>query len=49
VGVTGLSEGRILRPHCRVFETPGGGSSLQVDEELTRAIRSQSSLAIHCW
>jgi hypothetical protein len=37
--VTSWSDGRILWPRCRAADTPGGGSGLVVDAELTRAVR----------
>src|SRR5262249_42689400 len=42
----GWSDGRISWPRCRLPGTHGGGSGLLVDDELVRAIRSESALAI---
>src|SRR5262249_22534224 len=46
VVITGWSDGPIPWPRCRRPGTHGGGSGLLVDEELARAVRLESSLAI---
>ncbi|HKA56666.1 MAG TPA: hypothetical protein VKJ47_23725, partial [Candidatus Binatia bacterium] len=46
--ITGWSDGRSPWPRCQI---PGqrGGSGLLVDEELARAVRSESALAVRSW
>ena len=44
--ITGWSDAPIPWPRCRRPDTHGGSSGLLVDEELARAIRRESSLAI---
>ena len=49
VVVTGTSTGRIPGPRCRAFGTHGGGSGILLDDELARAVRCESALAIRHW
>src|SRR5262245_16611373 len=47
--VTGWSASRIPWPRCRALGTHGGGSGLLVDEELARAVRTESAAAVIFW
>src|SRR5262245_3946949 len=49
VVITSISAGRIPWPRCRALGSTGGGSGLLVDEELARAVRSESAAAIKHW
>jgi hypothetical protein len=49
VVVTGWSAGRISWPRCRALDSRGHGSGLLVEEELARAVRSESVVAIRYW
>ena len=49
VVVTSWTDARIPWPRCRLPEGTGGGSGLLVDEELARAVRCESALAIKYW
>jgi hypothetical protein len=49
VVITGWSDGRISWPQCRRLGARGGGLGLLVDEELERAVRLESSLAVQYW
>jgi len=44
--VTSWTGARIPWPRCRLLEGKGGGSGLLVDEELARAVRCESALAV---
>jgi hypothetical protein len=49
VVITGWSDAPIPWPRCRALDGRGGGSGLLVDEELARAVRCESVLAIRYW
>jgi hypothetical protein len=50
VVITSMSAGRIPWPRCRALDQRGGGGSgLLVEEELARAVRSESAAAIKHW
>jgi hypothetical protein len=46
VVITSWSDARISWPRYRGLGTQGGGNGLLVDEELPRAVRLESSLAL---
>jgi hypothetical protein len=49
VVITGMSASRIPWPRCRALDTHGGGSGILLDDELARAVRCESALAIRYW
>jgi hypothetical protein len=50
VTITSWTSARIPGPRCRLAEGTGGaGSGLLVDEELARAVRCESALAVRYW
>src|SRR5262245_66336696 len=48
VVITSISAGRIPWPRCRALDSRGG-SGLLVEEELARAVRSESAAALKFW
>jgi hypothetical protein len=49
VVVTSWSGGRISWPRCRALDSRGHGSGILVEEELARAVRSESAAAVMYW
>jgi hypothetical protein len=49
VVVTSWTDAPIPWPRCRALDSPGGGSGLLVDDELARAVRSESAAAVMFW
>ena len=50
VVVRSWTEARISWPRCRALDCPSSGSGLLIDEELARAVATESALAImHHW
>jgi transposase-like protein len=49
VVITGWSDAPIPWPRCRLYGTHGGGSGILLDEELARAVRTESAAAVCHW
>src|SRR5437667_312818 len=49
VVVTSWTDAPIPWPRCRALDSHGGGSGPLVDDELARAIQSESATAIRYW
>jgi len=49
VVITTWTAARISWPHCIALDSSGAGSGILVDEELARAIRNESAVAIRYW
>src|SRR5262245_24677003 len=47
--VTGWSDAPLSWPRCRPLGAHGSGHGLFVDEELARAVRCESALAVRFW
>ena len=47
--ITSWTAARIPWPRCRAEGTRGGGSGILVDEELARAVRTESAAAVGYW
>jgi hypothetical protein len=47
--VTGCTDARISWPRCRPLDVPRSHPSLLVNEDLARAIRNESVVAIQFW